>query len=72
MREDKRDVDEFYHRVAAIEKFTPLVKDYINRVSSSQDYLGTLKVLLCCANRHGLGLSDEILFIIIAQGATKP
>ena len=42
---------------------TPLHKYYIvNRVSLSQDY---------SANRYVLGLLNELLFIIVGQGAAK-
>ena len=56
------------------EKLDFLANYYINRVSSSQDFI-PLKcfyaVFQQIANRYDLGLSNEPLFIIIGQGAAK-
>ena len=59
-------------------KYIPLLnKHYINKVSLSHDYIGTSKVLLSCylsylsANGYDLGLSNELLIIIIARGVAK-
>ena len=50
-------------------------KYYINRVSLSQDcmYLKSAAMLFLKLNinRYDLGLSNEILFFIMAQGAAK-
>ena len=48
--------------------FTPLVKYYIYRVSLSQDYIQKCyyAVFEISVNRYGIGLSNELLFVIIA------
>ena len=56
------------------EKLDFLANYYINRVSLSQDFVSQkcfFAVFQLIANRYDLGLSNEPLFIIIAQGTAK-
>ena len=53
---------------------TPFVKYYIDRVGLSQDsirYKCNYAVFKISVSRYGIGLSNELLFLIIAQGAAK-
>ena len=50
---------------------TPLVKYYINRVSLSHVKSTTMLFFKISVNRYGIGLSNELLFVIIGQGAAK-
>ena len=51
------------------EKLDFLANYYINRVTLSKDYY--YAVFKISVNRYGIGLSNELLFIIIAQVAAK-
>ena len=49
-------------------------KYYINRICLSYDYelkSATMLLLKISVSRYGIGLSNEPLFVIIAQGAAK-